>query len=286
VQAYQAAGFGRFQVEQAQWPIGRVTVRATDAIEAWMMQRHGQQTLAPVCEYSAGVLVGFVNVLSDRRDVACIERRCQAVGDDACVFELLPAAEARGRNVIAFTPDPALGRDPTPPPTFSDARLRETLARLAASESLLRSVIENARHFAIYRVQVDPDNPYHGRVVLTSPSLRDLSGIEDIYDFSAWFANLHPEDAPRIVEANRRALDDGAAYNQVARHRLPAERRHGRRAEVLALMAQGLNNKEIAERLVVSVSTAKFHVSSILSKLGAATRTKAVALALQNRLVT
>ncbi len=225
VQAYQSAGFGRFAVEQAQWPIGRVTVRAADAIEAWMMQRHGQQTAAPACAYTAGVLVGFVNVISDRRDVVCIERRCQALGDEACVFELLPAAEARGHEVIAFTPDPALGRDPAPPPVFNDAQLRETLARLAASESLLRSVIENARHFAIYRVQVDPANPYHGRVALASPSLRELSGIEDIYDFSAWFANLHPEDAPRIVEANRRALEQGAPYNQVARVYHPREGR-------------------------------------------------------------
>ncbi len=50
-------------------------------------------------------------------------------------------------------------------------------------------------------------------------------------------------------------------------------------------MVQGLNNKEIAERLVVSASTAKFHVSSILSKLHATTRTEAVALALQHKLV-
>ena len=58
-----------------------------------------------------------------------------------------------------------------------------------------------------------------------------------------------------------------------------------REREVLALMVKGLNNNEIAERLVVSRSTAKFHVSSILSKLGAASRTEAVAIALQNHLV-
>ena len=50
-------------------------------------------------------------------------------------------------------------------------------------------------------------------------------------------------------------------------------------------MAKGLNNHEIAERLVVSRSTAKFHVSSILSKLGVVGRTEAVALALQHHLV-
>jgi NarL family two-component system response regulator LiaR len=50
-------------------------------------------------------------------------------------------------------------------------------------------------------------------------------------------------------------------------------------------MIEGLNNPDIAERLVVSRSTIKFHVSSILSKLGASSRTEAVALALQNNLI-
>lgn len=59
-----------------------------------------------------------------------------------------------------------------------------------------------------------------------------------------------------------------------------------REQEVLALMVQGLSNPEIAAKLVVSRSTIKFHVSSILSKLEVNGRTEAVALALQKHLVT
>jgi DNA-binding NarL/FixJ family response regulator len=49
-----------------------------------------------------------------------------------------------------------------------------------------------------------------------------------------------------------------------------------RETEILALLAGGAGNKEIAGQLRISEHTAKFHVSSILSKLGAATRTEAV----------
>ena len=59
------------------------------------------------------------------------------------------------------------------------------------------------------------------------------------------------------------------------------EREH----DVLALMVTGMNNNEIADKLIVSRSTVKYHVSNILSKLQAATRTEAVAYALQQNLV-
>lgn len=55
---------------------------------------------------------------------------------------------------------------------------------------------------------------------------------------------------------------------------------------VLALMVEGLNNTQIAGRLVVSPSTIKSHVSSILAKLGVSSRTEAVTLALRHGLVT
>lgn len=58
-----------------------------------------------------------------------------------------------------------------------------------------------------------------------------------------------------------------------------------REREVLRLMINGLSNGEIAAQLVISLSTAKYHVSSILEKLHVANRAEAVSLALQQRLV-
>ena len=58
-----------------------------------------------------------------------------------------------------------------------------------------------------------------------------------------------------------------------------------REREVLDLMVKGLDNNKIAETLVVSRSTVKFHVSNILSKLYATSRTEAVVVAIQHHLV-
>lgn len=58
-----------------------------------------------------------------------------------------------------------------------------------------------------------------------------------------------------------------------------------RELEILRLMVAGLSNPDIAKRLFVSRSTVKFHVSNILMKLGAASRTEAVSMAIHERLV-
>ncbi len=54
-----------------------------------------------------------------------------------------------------------------------------------------------------------------------------------------------------------------------------------RELEVLELLAMGWSNREIAAQLQISAHTAKFHVGSILDKLGAQTRTEAVVLAMR-----
>jgi NarL family two-component system response regulator YdfI len=58
-----------------------------------------------------------------------------------------------------------------------------------------------------------------------------------------------------------------------------------RESEVLQMLASGLANKEIAARLAISEHTVKFHVASILGKLGAGSRTEAVSLGIRRGLV-
>lgn len=82
---------------------------------------------------------------------------------------------------------------------------------------------------------------------------------------------LSPEAARVLVESPGSAMP----YHSLSE----------REREILTLMAEGLNNVEIAEKLMIARSTVKFHVSSIFSKLGANSRIEAVRLALQNGLI-
>jgi len=96
-------------------------------------------------------------------------------------------------------------------------------------------------------------------------------------------------NAIRSAAAGKPTLSPEAANVLIQATRAPAEKLGfdltEREREVLALMVEGLNNTQIAERLVISISTAKFHVSSILTKLQVSSRTEAVAVAYQNNLV-
>jgi NarL family two-component system response regulator LiaR len=85
-------------------------------------------------------------------------------------------------------------------------------------------------------------------------------------------ATLSPEAAQSLVETANQPPVPGLDLTE-------------REREVLALMIEGLNNTQIAGRLTVSPSTIKSHVSNILSKLGVASRTEAVTLALRNHLI-
>jgi DNA-binding NarL/FixJ family response regulator len=96
-------------------------------------------------------------------------------------------------------------------------------------------------------------------------------------------------NAIRVVHAGGALLQPVIAsklLRQVSREPQPdSDMLTERELDVLRLLAQGQTNKEIAAALVISERTVKFHVSAILSKLGAGNRTEAVTLAAQQGLI-
>lgn len=104
--------------------------------------------------------------------------------------------------------------------------------------------------------------------------LKDVSAddlVRAIRAAHAGRATLSPEAAQSLVETANQPPTPGLDLTE-------------REREVLTQMIEGLNNTQIAGRLTVSPSTIKSHVSHILSKLGVASRTEAVTLALRNRI--
>jgi DNA-binding NarL/FixJ family response regulator len=106
----------------------------------------------------------------------------------------------------------------------------------------------------------------------------DVSGAQIAAAIEAAFSGLvvlHPSEVESLVQSQR--------GNEIP-DALP-EALTPREIEVLRLLAEGLGNKEIAARLGISEHTVKFHVASVMGKLGAASRTEAVTLGIRRGVV-
>jgi NarL family two-component system response regulator LiaR len=106
--------------------------------------------------------------------------------------------------------------------------------------------------------------------VLKNAQIDDLA--EAIRSAISGQPTLSPEATKALINAKTGSTEPGKDLSE-------------REREVLALIAEGLSNEEIAERLVISPATARHHVSACIQKLGAANRAQAAALAVRYGLV-
>ena len=129
-------------------------------------------------------------------------------------------------------------------------------------------------------------------IILTSFKEQNL--VEEALEAGAIGYLLKDVSAEELASAIRAAKHGKPTLSPEATQALISAAKHSREddceltareKEILGLMVEGLSNPEIACKLIVSRSTVKFHVSSILSKLGVESRTEAVATALQKKLV-
>ncbi len=145
----------------------------------------------------------------------------------------------------------------------------------------------------IRRVRATRTNIMHPRIIVFTAFDNDERIIHALQAGANGYL-LKGEPRDTIFNAIRVTLDGGSLLQPVVASKLLHHVGHSasiellteRELEVLSLLAQGMPNKEIASKLVISERTAKFHVSSIMGKLGATNRTEAVSLAAQKGLIT
>jgi NarL family two-component system response regulator LiaR len=94
-----------------------------------------------------------------------------------------------------------------------------------------------------------------------------------IRDAASGRSTLSPEAARVLIQATRPIQQPGFDLTE-------------REQEVLNLVAQGHSNQQIADKLVISITTVKAHISNILSKLQVSSRAEAIAYAIKHKLVT
>ena len=130
--------------------------------------------------------------------------------------------------------------------------------------------------------------------IIALPSFKEKEYVEGALKAGANGYLLKDVSVEELINAVRRAVAGQPSLSPEAAQVLirnvsepsqPYLEMTSREKEILVLMVEGLSNNEIAERLFVSQSTVKFHVSNILSKLGVTGRTEAVALAVKHHLV-
>jgi two-component system, NarL family, response regulator LiaR len=130
-------------------------------------------------------------------------------------------------------------------------------------------------HFVVLTSLLDPVEVRRAMAAGASGFLLKNASSQELVNVILTAARGQRVMAPEVTDA---LIADG-------RERSPGSDLTGRERELLALMATGLSNQDIANRLSIAMPTVKFHVTNILAKLHADNRTEAVLIALKHRLV-
>jgi NarL family two-component system response regulator YdfI len=186
--------------------------------------------------------------------------------------------------------------------------------RRAGLEALVKKVpllqlagsLHNALAVAQYAAQLQPDvvlldleneTPTHESAMFPVVALIDEPSVDwTAHALRSGVKAILPRDsgmedilaAIQAAHAGLILLDADVTQNLASRIPSPSARPAAalddltpREIEVLRMLAEGLGNREMAARLGISDHTVKFHISSILDKLGAATRTEAVTMGIR-----
>ena len=178
----------------------------------------------------------------------------QLAGSFGAVASLVQFARSADLDVMVIDSDSIRDVFLAPPSAAAIVLLTESSDARSISH-LLRSGVR-----AILSRESDPDNV--------------LSAIYAVYDGLVLLSTATAESLAAVYGDQPPEVEDEVSEEITSRE-----------TDVLRMLAEGLVNKEIAARLGISEHTVKFHISSILDKLGASTRTEAVTMGIRRGLI-
>lgn len=100
VNIFSESGFGDFIIRELDFNSGFVSITCRDTFEAWAFLHNKRPSVTPVCHYSAGVLLSFMENVSGKTDLISVETKCIANGNDECQFVIGTAAALREKGVV------------------------------------------------------------------------------------------------------------------------------------------------------------------------------------------
>jgi PAS domain S-box-containing protein len=100
VNIFSEAGFGDFVIRELDFNGGFVSLTCRDTFEAWALLHNKRYSETPVCHYSTGVLLSFMENVSGRSDLISVETKCIANGSEECEFVIGTAAALKHKGVI------------------------------------------------------------------------------------------------------------------------------------------------------------------------------------------
>ena len=103
-------GFGNFQLKEINWPRGWARIVCTNTVEGWIHFEKRHQTDKPLCDYSRGIILGFMQVTHQYADTGltdlldCVEVTCIATGQNQCEFVIGTQAELKSHGYQCSAP--------------------------------------------------------------------------------------------------------------------------------------------------------------------------------------
>ena len=168
-----------------------------------------------------------------------------------------------------------------------DGEAAVATARKTAPDVILMDLVMPKKNAADATAAIKAQLPETKLLVLTTFS--DTDDIARALNAGADGAMLKNSDYAEVVAAIRKVAAGGKAVTPEVRKMLaenpPLPELTDRQLDVLTSMVRGLTNADIAKQFGITPDGVKFHITSILAKLGAANRTEAVAIALRKHLL-